>query len=106
MMNFEESVAMNAAMRKAFSKAMGVEIAPYPKGHMEKMFEAYDKLSGSPGDGWSKKDGRHAQKIMDAIRDDFMNWKPSKEMLADFKPIFAYEMHRYDEMKDDSKLKK
>jgi len=46
------------------------------------------------------------KKIFNTLRDQFMNWKPTKEMLAAFKPIFAQEMARVEAMKDGGKYKK
>jgi hypothetical protein len=69
------------------------------------MHDAYSSLTPGVKDGWTKKDAMHGQKIMNTLRDQFMSWKPTKEMLAAFKPIFAQEMTRVEAMKDGGKYK-
>lgn len=87
-MNIEEARIMNKAMKKGFAAKLGEKVPDYPKGHFKKIFDAYDHLSPKV-EGFTKRDSRVGQKIMEWIRDhriteeEIDTYYPMGEMIYD-----------------------
>ena len=104
-LQFEEAKKMNQAIKAATSKKLGEDVPDYQEGQFKKIYDAYNKLSPDV-DGFTKEDAKTAQKIMNKIRHKIHKWMPSKEMFKEFKPLFTAEEARYEDLDDDSKIKK
>lgn len=97
MMSLEEGKKMNDVIRQGLSKAIGEDIPAYPKGHFQKIFEAYDKLSPAKP-GFSKKDARMGQKIFEFIRDQ----RISDREMDKFYPMTEYIYDEIDDLPEDN----
>lgn len=72
-----------------------------PKGFLKKAYNAYNSLS--EGNGFTKKDAKDADKIIEGIKRYLVNWKPTEEQRKAFRPVWKEEMRRYHDLDEDSK---
>jgi len=75
-LQYEEARKMTAAIHKAMAEKMGGENPDYDDTMFKQIYEAYDNLS--EGDGFTKKDSRKGQRIMETIRKQYKHWRPSR----------------------------
>jgi hypothetical protein len=104
-LNFDEARKMSKSIHKQFAEKMGGDNPEYSDAQFKQIYEAYDNLS--EGDGFTKKDSRKGQRIMNAIRKQYKHWKPSRKNRRAFSEMLDNEIERVEEHFDeDSKMYK
>lgn len=100
-MTLDEAKKMYAKISKEMGKDIKEKMPEPVKGFMERAYHAYNSLSD--GEGFTKKDARKADRIIEHIKDQVRDWQPTPEERKAFKPVWKEEMRRYHELDEDSK---
>lgn len=104
-LNFDEARKMSKSIHKQFAEKMGGDNPEYTDEQFKQIYEAYDNLS--EGEGFTKKDSRKGQRIMNAIRKQYKHWKPSRKNRRAFSEMLDNEIERVEEhFGEDSKMYK
>jgi hypothetical protein len=104
MMTLDEARKFDADFRAELAKHHVKGIPQMDDAYWKKAYAAYNALS--TGEGFTKADAKKADRIMNAVRKWAVNWRPSKEQVQAFRPLWKREMKRWDSLDEDSKLYK
>jgi hypothetical protein len=100
-MTLDEATKMDAAIRQHVEEKYGTKYPKRPEGYFKRAYDVYNALGD--GEGFTKDEAKKADKIIERIRRKVTHWKPTKEQMKTFRPIWEHELEKWDELPEDSK---